>query len=220
MLSRICALILGVCQLSFCVAFAGEVQLKTVRGAEILPYSNDLVALCNTVYGEYPYFYDGQDAGYSEYLQTYADQDRGFVCLALDGEKVVGVATGMPLSESRATYQQPFIERGDDLSTIFYFGELVLLSDYRGQGLGERMSREVEQFAWAGSFTTICLCQIETSPNDVRQPSGYISPDRLWIKLGFIRHPELHFSIDWTNIGEKAESPHPMVFWLKSFVRK
>ncbi|NBC15195.1 MAG: GNAT family N-acetyltransferase, partial [Gammaproteobacteria bacterium] len=37
-----------------------------------------------------------------------------------------------------------------------------------------------------------------------------------WQHRGYTRHPELRTTFSWQEIGETAESPKPMVFWLKN----
>ncbi|HAO32021.1 MAG TPA: GNAT family N-acetyltransferase, partial [Candidatus Competibacteraceae bacterium] len=54
---------------------------------------------------------------------------------------------------------EPFVARGDDPRRIFYYGESVLLPDYRGLGLGKRFFEEREAHVRAlGRFETVCFC--------------------------------------------------------------
>ena len=53
---------------------------------KIFPFVKVIAELCNNVYREYPYFYDGSSAEYAEYLQSYAQTANGIVCIAYDGE--------------------------------------------------------------------------------------------------------------------------------------
>lgn len=216
-----CIFLLSLTFISQICASTPSVDLKIIRlevccGAEILPYAKEIAKLCNTVYREYPYLYDGNDEGYQCYLESYAHSEHSIVCLAFDEEKIVGVATGMPMTETRETYQQPFLNHNEKMETFFYLGELVLLPFYRGYGIGKAMFREVEKLVRKNNhLTKICLCQIEDVKNSDLKPEGYMPNDHLWSKLGFQRRAELNFSGFWTNVNEREETFHLMVFWIK-----
>ena len=64
-----------------------------------------------------------------------------------DKEKIVGASTALPLQHADSAFQKPFLKAGMALDSIFYFGESVLLKDYRGQGTGSRFFDAREQAA-------------------------------------------------------------------------
>ena len=50
--------------------------------------------------------------------------------------EIVGASTGLPLSDETAEFQGAVLSAGWDITRIFYFGESVLLPEYRSQGIG------------------------------------------------------------------------------------
>lgn len=46
-----------------------------------------------------------------------------------------------------------------------------------------------------------------------RKGPGSISA--FWRRRGYERRPKLHTTFFWRDLDEAAESPKPMVFWLK-----
>lgn len=187
-----------------------SIRYKVVKGSEATLYTNDLIKLCNTVYREHPYLYDGTAVEYDEALQLYAKSEHSVLVIAFFGDTPVGMATGIPFSEyDRSHYQLPFITHGYDLKSIFYLGELVILPEYRGIGIGSQLFHFVERYAnEAKRYKILALCQIEMN-------NGVIPEGNLWKKMGLQRHPELDMTANWRNIGEEEETEHRQVFWIK-----
>src|SRR5262245_12882711 len=55
-----------ICSFSEMLMADESVKIVTYRGADIAPYSKEIVRLFNTVFREYPYLYAGNDADYEE----------------------------------------------------------------------------------------------------------------------------------------------------------
>ena len=113
-------------------------QLQTFHGAEARSLKNDLARLRIAVFREFPYLYEGDLEYEKSYMEPLLASSQSIVVAAYDGEEVVGLSTGMPLKDESEEIKQPWLDRGDDLSRIFYFSESVLLKPYRGQGIGKR----------------------------------------------------------------------------------
>jgi len=198
------------------VTAMGAIRVETFQGEEIAPYTNEIVQLCNKIYREYPYLYNGEDAGYESYLESYSQSKEAIICLAFADEKAVGIAAGIPMSQRRNRYDQTLLEHGYDPDALFYLGEFGLKPEYQGRGIEEVMYQSIEDFARKNrNLTTICFWEIANSLDLSQRHSGYLPKEDFWKKLGFIRHPELNFVIFWTNINESQDSPHSAVYWLK-----
>jgi GNAT superfamily N-acetyltransferase len=188
--------------------------LEVLHGQEIAPCVKEIVQFVNKIYRNYPYLYNGDDAGYEAYLESFPNLDDVTVCLAFAGAEVVGIAVGLPMPE-RDVYQETLLEHGYDLKELFYLGEFGLKPEYQGQGIELTMYQNIEHAAnKKGQFKKICFWEIE-GPLGQATPS-YFPRDDFWKQLGFIRHPELNFQIFWTNIGDTSESAHKAVYWMKN----
>jgi len=66
-----------------------------------------------------------------------------------------------------------------------------------------------------GPLKTFAFCAVERSADDPRRPPDHVPLDRFWQNRGYTRHPELRTEFSWQELGEPAETPKPMVFWLK-----
>jgi len=197
--------------------FAAEVQLKVLHGQEIAPYVQEITELCLVGYREYPYLYEGTVAKYGPFIQNYADSPNGIVCLAFDGDRPIGVATGIPMAEMREGYQATLKHTDMDLSSLFYLGELIVDKKYRKRGFASRMCFELERCAKeTGRYSKMCFCTIQEPENHPLRPVDYKTVRDRW--GGFVKHEEMHFLGHWLCIGETEESDHPMVYWIKDLM--
>ena len=193
-----------------------SLRIQRLSGSDINACLPELARLRIQVFREFPYLYDGSAAYEEKYLQTYVDAPDSVMVLVWDGDRVVGASSGLPLEAEPPTVIEPFLAHGYDPRRIFYYGESVLLPEYRGRGLGKRFFEEREAHARAlGHFAIACFCAVERPVDHPRRPAGYVSLAPLWNQQGFVRHPELHTTFSWQDLDESVESPKPMVFWLK-----
>lgn len=193
-----------------------DIELRVLCGAQIAPHLDDVARLRIAVFREWPYLYEG-DADYERrYLATYARSAHSLFVLALDGDDVVGAATGVPLADESEPFRIPFRERGIDEAEVFYFGESVLLPPYRGKGVGHRFFDAREAYARSlGRFRWTAFCAVQRRADDPRRPPGFRPLDGFWQSRGYLRQPEMVAHVSWREVGEREESEKPLVFWLR-----
>ena len=192
------------------------VEIKSLSGIDASPYFDDLARLRITVFRAFPYLYDGSVEYERKYLATYADTKGAVFVLALDGGQVVGMSTGMPMAAETDEVKSPFLAAGYDPLQLFYFGESVLLPDYRGHGIGVRFFEEREAHAKYLGFDWCTFCAVERPADHPRRPVDYVPLNAFWENRGYRHHPELRTSFIWQDIDESAESPKPLSFWMKN----
>ena len=193
------------------------VSLKPVSGSNIQPYVEDLARLRIEVFRSFPYLYDGDMSYEARYIETYAQSPRSLFVLALDDDQVVGVATGIPMSDETDEFRQPFSALGYDTDRIFYFGESVLLPGYRGQGIGVAFFDQREAYAQQlGGFTHCCFCAVERPTDHPQRPPDYQPLDEFWHHRGYRKEPRLTTEYRWKDVGDSQETAKSMTFWLKS----
>lgn len=189
--------------------------IKVVTGNEIGNYITELARLRITVFNEFPYLYKGSEVYEEEYLSTYLKSQISVFVLALDNEAVVGAASGMPLIKETVEVQKPFIEHNINPKDVFYFGESVLLKQYRGQGIGKIFMQERENHAIKHKFSITAFCGVIRADNHPRKPSGFRPLDTFWMNYGYQKQPEMVTEFIWQDLDEKTASPKKMMFWLK-----
>jgi GNAT superfamily N-acetyltransferase len=192
--------------------------IKRITGNDgnLEAHLEDLARLRIEVFRAFPYLYDGSLAYEMSYLETYKACPESIVVLVLDGEKVVGATTGLPLDAETEEFQRPFVDAGYDPSKVFYCAESVLLPEYRGRGVYPQFFAEREGHARSlGRFDVCSFCCVERPEDHPLRPADYVPLDRIWSRFGYIKHPELRTSYSWKDVDETEESAKPMVFWMK-----
>ena len=196
---------------------ARDISITVHAGAEIAPHLDAVAQLRIAVFRAYPYLYDG-DADYERgYLATYARSRDSVFVLARDGGRIIGASTGIPLADDGDAFQRPFLQRDIDIDRVFYFGESVLLPEYRGRGIGHRFFDERE--AWArrlGAFDLTAFAAVDRAEADPRRPAAHRDNDAFWHKRGYERQPGMTMRLAWKEIGESGESEKSLTFWLRA----
>ncbi|MBB6098386.1 GNAT superfamily N-acetyltransferase [Deinobacterium chartae] len=191
------------------------VRLEVLPPAQQQQVLADLARLRITVFREFPYLYDGDLAYEQRYLHTYLEAPDFFLAVVRDGERVVGATTALPLEAETAELQAPFRAAGIDPAAVFYFGESVLLPEYRGMGFGRQFLELREARARELGRQWAAFCAVDRPADHPRRPQGYRPLDALWDRQGFVRRPDLTTTMTWQDLDEPAESPKRMVFWTK-----
>ncbi|WP_136254267.1 GNAT family N-acetyltransferase [Onishia niordana] len=192
-----------------------DITLTTCQGQSIAPYLEDLARLRIRVFRDFPYLYDGDFTYEAEYLSRYAECPQSLFVLAFDGEALVGAATAMPLSAEMDEFRAPFIESDYPLDSIFYYGESVLLADYRGMGIGKAFMEAREDHALRQGFTTVAFCAVEREANHPLRPADYRPLHEFWQGRGYQRIPSLATTFAWKDIDAAEETHKTLVFWVK-----
>lgn len=167
-----------------------SLMVETVRGTQVLPHLDAVAQLRISVFGAWPYLYQGDAAYERDYLAAYAASPDSVFVLARDGDAVIGASTGLPLLDDSDAFHAPFRAAGIDPAGVFYFGESVLLPAYRGRGIGHAFFDRREAHARAlGRFASTAFCSVERAPDDPRQPADYRPNDAFWRKRGYAPQP-------------------------------
>ena len=165
------------------------------------------------MFRDFPYLYDGDIAYEQKYLRLYAETPGAAVIIARENDRVVGASTCLPLAAETPGVQQPFRDAGMDVDKIFYFGESVLESAYRGRGIGVAFFQAREAQAAGYQMTTFCAVQ---RPDDhPLRPQDYVPLHDFWRRRGYRQRPELICTMSWRDIGEARETPKQLMFWTK-----
>lgn len=195
---------------------ASTLTVRPLVGAEIDGALADLAALRIAVFADWPYLYDGDPAYEAAYLREFAAAPDGVLVAALDGERIVGAATASPMRAQKDEFRQPFEDRGIDTAELFYFGESVLLPEYRGRGVGHAFFDQREAQALACRARAATFAAVVRPEDHPRRPAGYVPLDAFWTRRGYAPVPGLVTALAWQEHGEADESPKPMQYWMRA----
>ncbi len=190
-----------------------ELQIITLTGEALAPHLPALARLRAAVFAQWPYLYEAAEGAEARYLQSYAASPGAAIALALAGDTTIGAATCQPMAEASTAVRAA----GLDPATHCYFGESVLLPEYRGRGLGVAFFAAREAHARALGLANAAFCAVVRNANDPRRPASYTPLDAFWRKRGYTPRPEISAIMQWAEPGDTGrETPHSLSFWTKA----
>ena len=192
------------------------IKISALTGDDIAEALPALADLRIRIFKEWPYLYDGSADYEQNYLKKFGAAKDALIVVARDGKKIVGVSTASPLLGHADAFAEAFIGIGYDPKHVFYFGESVLLPEYRGQGIGHAFFDEREKHARSfGTYKIAAFSSVVRDKHDPRAPEGYFALDPFWIKRGYTKAEGVVASLGWKESGEAEEITHQMQFWIK-----
>ena len=194
-----------------------SVDIRPLTGQEILAAIDDLARLRMAVFAEWPYIYDGDPEYEADYLREFIEAPDGILVAACDGNRIVGAATVSPMWAQKEEFRKPFESHGIDTSSLFYFGESVLLPEYRGQGIGHAFFDHREGQALKCGARAATFAAVIRPDDHPARPAGYVPLDRFWRKRGYAPVEGFVTELAWKEHDEAGESPKPMQYWLRRF---
>jgi GNAT superfamily N-acetyltransferase len=196
----------------------GGMMLTTrlLSGDALSSAIDDIAQLRITVFRDWPYLYDGALDYERDYLSVYLTSPRSVVVGAFDGTRLIGAATGTPMEDHAEDFAAAFRDTNLDLSKMFYCAESVLLSAYRGQGIGHQFFDQREAHARDLGFETICFCAVQRPVDHPLRPVSYRPLDAFWQKRGYTQMPGVVAYFDWKDIDKEQDTNKALQFWSRT----
>lgn len=199
---------------------AAAIQVEIWNSKDLSQNLKAAAELRIQVFRDFPYLYEGTIDYEKKYLQVYLESSNSLFVAVKDQERLVGLSSAIPLLDETEQVQAPFKRAQMKLSEIFYFGESVLLSSYRGLGLGHTFFDERERGARSQlGFSKTCFCAVERPADHPLRPPNYKPLHDFWKKRGYSMQAELQTEFSWQDIGETKETFKTMTFWMKEWSR-
>jgi GNAT superfamily N-acetyltransferase len=192
-------------------------KFHRLTGQEARAHTNALAELRLQIFWEYPYLYEGDLSYEKKYLETYFKAEHSFILLVEDNHKIVGATTGIWAKEEEESFRKPFEDHGYHPEKVFYFGESVLLPEYRGKGLGKKFFEEREAYARTLHFIKfLSFCAVERGENHLLRPKDHRPLDIFWKQMGFSKVENLKTQYEWKDRGEDQQTKKEMQYWMKN----
>lgn len=190
--------------------------VRPLTGDALRAALGDLARLRIAVFAAFPYLYSGSEDYEREYLAEFTAAPDAVLVAAFDGERIVGAATASPLSAQDDYIRAPFVQQGIDPAPVFYFGESVLLPEYRRQGIGHAFFDQREAAARAYGASHASFCAVVRPADHPQRPADYVPLDAFWQRRGYAPVPGLTGEFHWQEHGEAGESAKPMQYWMRA----
>lgn len=191
-----------------------SVKTRVLTGSALAAALDDVARLRIAVFRDWPYLYEGDLEYERNYLSAY--QSPGAVVVAaMDGDRVVGAATGAPMADHAEDFAAAFATRPEPLSQIFYCAESVLLPGWRGQGLGHAFFDAREAHARASGFRYSAFCSVMRPEDHPARPADYRPLDDFWRKRGYAPLPGVVATFSWKDVGQGQPTDKSLQFWMR-----
>ena len=189
--------------------------IRALTGAEILAAVDDLARLRMAVFAEWPYLYDGDLAYERDYLAAFVAAPGGVMVAACEGNRIVGAATASPLAAQEKALRGPFEARGLDVEEVFYFGESVLLPEWRGRGVGHAFFDHREAQARRSGARIAAFAAVVREADHPDRPSDYRPLDAFWNKRGYAPVEGLTCTLSWKDHRDAGETAKTLRYWSR-----
>ncbi len=196
-----------------------EIEFIRLYGSQARPYAEALAHLRIAIFREFPYLYDGDFHYEKKYLETYFNSQHSYILLLKDKnkDKYIGATTAILAQDEGEEFRNPFTNFGLNPKEICYFGESLLMPEYRGIGLGKIFFKERIQFASSMNFIKyLSFCAVIRPDSHPLRPEGYRPLDTFWNSMGFKKVDHLKTNYSWKDINDNEETSKTMQYWLKS----
>lgn len=194
-------------------------KVTTYKGERISQCLPVLAALRIKVFREYPYLYEGDQDFEMDYLDVYVNSPKSIVVIIANENQIIGASTGLPLADESEEFKAPFKQSDNhwDLESIFYFGESVVLKEFRGNGFGKFFFQIRERHAQE-VLPNLCMttfCSVDRPDFHPMQPKNYKPLDNFWKRMGYSKNEKLKAQFDWKQVDEDKETSQSLTFWTK-----
>lgn len=192
------------------------ITIRALQGADLEQHLDAVAGLRIAVFRDWPYLYDGALEYERDYLQTYRESAQALLVGAFDGDRLIGASTSTPMEDHAAEFAAPFANQSLPLTDILYGAESVLLTEYRGLGLGHRFFDLREDHARALGRRHVAYCSVQRPDDHPMRPPHYRSNDAFWLGRGYAPLSGVIAEFSWRDVGDVAETKKPLQFWMRA----
>ncbi|MDO6484022.1 GNAT family N-acetyltransferase [Shimia thalassica] len=191
------------------------IETRVLKGCALDTALDDVALLRINVFRAFPYLYDGDLEYERTYLNAYRESDRAVLVGAFDGNRLVGAATGTPLSDHSDDFSAAFGDSDIRLTDVFYCAESVLLPEYRGQGIGHAYFDLREAHARDHGFKKSAFCGVLRPEEHPLCPPDYVPLNGFWKRRGYAPMDGVIAHFAWKDLGADSETLKPLQFWIR-----
>lgn len=183
-----------------------KVEIHIFEGNDAKPYLSLLADLRLEVFKEPPYLYLGNKEDELHYGARYLSKNLIISITTING-RFAAIGTGLPLVEAQEVIRD-VREKLNDLESIYYYGEVIVLSEFRGKGLLKKILATQDEYIKTKGFTKVSMMTVirDSVESELGEKLGYTKTEMT------IRCPWLTIQPD----GSAKKEVNQLLFWIKS----
>jgi GNAT superfamily N-acetyltransferase len=182
--------------------------IEVLRGQQIESQVDFIADYFIKIFADPPYNYYNEKEKWNGYVRTYAQTDKGVVCLMKKGDEILGMAMGTQLKHATDKYKAGYADHAQYLEPYFYLAEFGINRNYRNKGHGTQLFEAVEKELRSQHYAGICIWQLASG--EVYEAMSFNR------KMGFQENPAIFFDEFWSEKKGEEKKPHRMHCWIKN----
>lgn len=188
-----------------------------LQGRELENYLDILAELRLEVFKDFPYLYEGDKNYEYNYLSTYIDSPKSLVTLVKSKGRVIAATTCLPLSDEISEIRQPYELAGYDTEKVFYFGESIVLPEFRGNKIGSEFFRVREEHTkeYLPDGDWMSFCAVHRESNHPLRSDSYKDLNSYWQRKGFSKNENIKIQLKWKDLDKDHSDKKTLYAWLK-----
>ncbi|MEO9257235.1 MAG: GNAT family N-acetyltransferase [Crocinitomicaceae bacterium] len=195
--------------------------IKIFTKDDVSPLLLFVATLRINIFREYPYLYEGNLKEEMDDLEHCAQLTNNALAIAFYKETPVGFLYGIPLKEFASHFENPvldlFREKNLNPETCYYFADIIVLPEHRGNSLSKKLFNVLEVYAQEQGYHSASFI---TESHDIHplKPANYKSLEPLWHSLQYKKTRLTSYGSWQTHQpdGSIARQKHSADIWFKN----
>lgn len=190
-----------------------DIEVRTLKGAAVLPYKNQISRICFDSFAEFPYL-TKPSGEHPFFLINYFDSQNSNTVLFLDQDKLVGFSGSRSLREKDQTLRKVFEDKKLDPNKFLYVDVILVVKGYSSwQRINYIMQFHAEA-AKASGLLYLAALTVDRSDDHPERPADYRSLDKLWERFGWTKFPSLRLDTSWVQVNTNMEEKNSLSVWI------
>ena len=196
--------------------------IKIVTQENMKPLLPFVATLRINIFREHPYLYDGDFKEEMDDLEHCTQLSDNAIAVAYYKDTPVGFLYGLSLAAFTPHFENPvgdlFKEKNLDPATCYYFGDIIILPEHRGNHLSEKLFDTLETYAQKQGYKSASFIT-ESHEAHPLKPANYKSLDPLWTALKYKKTGLTSYGSWQTHQpdGTIKKQQHSADIWFKKF---
>jgi GNAT superfamily N-acetyltransferase len=198
---------------------SSDYTIELITGKNLKQFLPFIAEQCITTFKEYPYLYCGDYEEEINFRTPLVELHDSSLAVAYYKGTVIGFLTGYKFTDFGSHFTKSidlFIESGLKPEEYYYFGEIIIVPEHRGNHLSSKLFSVLESYAQKLGYKATCIVTEEHESHPLK-PRNYPAHDSLWNFLGY-QKTSFVTNMNWQTYqsdGSVADQMHPLTYWIK-----